>query len=36
LRSDSDGSSDHTIRALFAQERFFEILRASLERIAKP
>jgi hypothetical protein len=27
--------TDHTIRALFAQKRFFEILRASLERIAK-
>jgi hypothetical protein len=27
--------TDHTIRALFAQERFFEILRASAGRIAK-
>jgi alpha/beta superfamily hydrolase len=27
--------TDHTIRALFAQERFFEILRASVERVAK-
>jgi len=27
--------TDHTIRALFAQERFFEILRAALARISK-
>lgn len=27
--------TDHTIRALFAQDRFFEILRSAVERIAK-
>ncbi len=28
--------TDHTIRSLFAQEQFFEVLRAALARIAEP
>jgi hypothetical protein len=28
-------NADHTIRPLFAQERFFDVLRAALNRIAK-